>query len=129
MKRRVLVVDDNPGMRRLLQATLQQIECTTILAEDGETALTLARENELDAVLLDVNLPGLDGIQVCHAIRGDPATARVPVIMLTGRGDEEAQARAHAAGASAYLVKPSSPRVVKKVLLELIGDQEGTTRR
>jgi CheY-like chemotaxis protein len=127
--RRVLVVDDDAGMRRLLQATLRQIECTAILAEDGETALSLARQHEVDAVVLDVNMPGLDGIEVCHAIRGDPATAHVPVIMLTGRGDEESAARARAAGASAYLVKPSSLRVVKQVLLELIAGQEGTTRR
>ena len=121
MPRRVLVVDDDAGMRRLLQATLQQIHCTAILAEDGETALSLVQEQQPDAVLLDVNLPGLDGIQVCHAIRHDPATAGVPIIMLTGRGDAEAEARARAAGASAYLVKPSSPRVVKQVLLDLIG--------
>jgi two-component system phosphate regulon response regulator PhoB len=121
MPRRVLVVDDDAGMRRLLQVTLQQIQCTAILAEDGETALSLVHEQQPDAVLLDVNLPGLDGIQVCRAIRGHPATAKVPVIMLTGRGDEEAEANARAAGASAYLVKPSSPKIVKKVVLELIG--------
>ena len=121
MPRRVLVVDDDAGMRRLLQTTLQQIQCTAILAEDGETALSLARNHQPDAVLLDVNLPGLDGVQVCQAIRHDPATANVPIIMLTGRGDDEAEKRARAAGASAYLLKPSSPRTVKKVLLDLIG--------
>src|SRR5256885_17219024 len=102
MPRRVLVVDDDARMRRLLQATLQQIQCTAILAEDGETALTLVHDQQPDAVLLDVNLPGLDGIQVCEALRHDPATARLPIIMLTGRGDEEAESRARAAGASAY---------------------------
>jgi DNA-binding response OmpR family regulator len=128
-RRRVLVVDDDAGMRRLLQATLQQIQCTAILAEDGETAVSLAHEQQPDAVLLDVNLPGLDGIQVCEAIRQDPATARVPIIMLTGRGDEEAETRARKAGASAYLLKPSSPKLVKQVVLELIDGQDGTTRR
>jgi DNA-binding response OmpR family regulator len=119
--RRVLVVEDDAGMRRLLQVTLLQAECTPIMAEDGETALRLLDEQPPDAVLLDVNLPGLDGIQVCRAIRQHPATSRVPVIMLTGRSDQEAERRARAAGASAYLLKPSSPRVVKRVLLDLMG--------
>jgi DNA-binding response OmpR family regulator len=108
-------------MRRLLRATLEQVAFTPVLAADGETALVLVREQPPAAVLLDINLPGLDGISVCRTIKEQPETADLPVIMLTGRGDEDAEERARAAGAAAYLLKPCSPRQVQALLRTLLG--------
>jgi two-component system KDP operon response regulator KdpE len=99
----ILIVDDEPQIRRVLRATLSAEGYTIVEARDGQEALEKLRGERPDLVLLDVNMPIMDGLEACREIR---ATSRVPVIMLTVRGAEKDKVRALDAGADDYVVKP-----------------------
>ncbi|WP_219836496.1 response regulator transcription factor [Paenibacillus sp. R14(2021)] len=106
---RILVVDDEERIRRLLKMYLEKEGYLIEEAEDGETALRLATSGEFDLILLDVMLPGMDGIEVCTRLRQVKAT---PVIMLTAKGEEMNRVQGFEVGADDYVVKPFSPREV-----------------
>ena len=76
----------------------------------GERGISTARSQVFDLVLLDLMLPGMDGLEVCRALRGDPATARIPIIMVTARGEESDKVAGPEVGADDYITKPFSPR-------------------
>jgi two-component system KDP operon response regulator KdpE len=99
----VLVVDDEPQIRRVLRSTLSSEGYAVVEAANGQEALEKLRGERPDLILLDVNMPVLDGLQTCREIR---STSRVPVIMLTVRGAEKDKVRALDAGADDYVVKP-----------------------
>ncbi|QYR19945.1 response regulator transcription factor [Paenibacillus sp. sptzw28] len=106
---RILVVDDEERIRRLLKMYLEKEGYSIEEAEDGETALRLATVSDFDLILLDVMLPGIDGIEVCSRLRQVKAT---PVIMLTAKGEEMNRVQGFEVGADDYVVKPFSPREV-----------------
>ena len=106
---KVLVADDDADLRELIAFTLTQAGYFVIKAGDGPAAVRLFQAEAPDLVVLDVNMPGLSGFQVCEAIRRD---SRVPVMMLTVRGEEEDLVRALGLGADDYLTKPFSPRTL-----------------
>jgi DNA-binding response OmpR family regulator len=106
---KVLVADDDADLRELIGFTLSQAGYLVVKASDGPSALRSFQQESADLVLLDVNMPGLSGFQVCEAIR---ASSRVPVMMLTVRGEEEDLVRALGLGADDYLNKPFSPRTL-----------------
>ena len=114
----VLLADDNADMRHYLERLLAP-RYHVLAAADGEEALRLAEERELDLVLSDVMMPRLDGFGLIAALRAEPRTAALPVILLSARAGEEAVAEGMAAGADDYLVKPFSAR-------ELLARVEGT---
>jgi CheY-like chemotaxis protein len=101
---RVLVVDDEYDIRYLVQAALEH--CEVVTAADGPSALALLRHTDIDAVLLDVMMPGMDGFAVLRRIRGDEQYRELPVIMLTAKAGEHDHFRAYQDGADAYLTKP-----------------------
>ena len=101
---RVLVVDDEYDIRFLVQAALEQ--CEVLTAADGPSALALLRHAAIDAVLLDVMMPGMDGFAVLRRIRADDQYRDLPVIMLTAKAGEHDHVRAFRDGADAYLTKP-----------------------
>jgi CheY-like chemotaxis protein len=101
---RVLVVDDEYDIRYLVQAALEH--CEVLTAADGPSALALLRHTEIDAVLLDVMMPGMDGFAVLRRIRADEQYRELPVIMLTAKAGEHDHVRAYRDGADAYLTKP-----------------------
>ncbi len=106
---RVLIADDNPDMREYLArllATRWEVEC----AEDGRRALARARAKTPDLVLSDVMMPGMDGVSLLRALRADPRTSRVPVVLLSARAGEEAMLEGLETGADDYLVKPFAAR-------------------
>lgn len=105
----ILVVDDEERIRRLLRMYLEKEGYLIDEAEDGESALQLAVDRDYDLVLLDVMLPGIDGVEVCNRLREAKAT---PVIMLTAKGEETNRVQGFEAGADDYVVKPFSPREV-----------------
>lgn len=109
MKVHILVVDDEERIRRLLKMYLEKEGFTIDEAEDGESALQMAVENEYSLILLDVMLPGIDGTEVCTRLRQVKVT---PVIMLTAKGEEMNRVQGFEAGADDYVVKPFSPREV-----------------
>jgi DNA-binding response OmpR family regulator len=114
---KVLVADDDSDLRELIAFTLTQAGYLVIKAADGPAAVRRFAEESADLVLLDINMPGLSGFQVCEAIR---ARSRVPVMMLTVRGEEEDLVRALDLGADDYLTKPFSPRTLLARLKALL---------
>jgi two-component system alkaline phosphatase synthesis response regulator PhoP len=107
MNELILVVDDERGIVKLAQDYLEQGGFRVVTAADGRTALAAARHERPDLVVLDLNLPGLDGLDVCRALRRD---SDVPVIMLTARVDEADRLIGLELGADDYITKPFSPR-------------------
>ncbi|TLS53058.1 response regulator transcription factor [Paenibacillus antri] len=105
----ILVVDDEERIRRLLRMYLEKEHFLIEEAEDGETALHMALEKDYDLILLDVMLPGIDGVEVCSRLRVQKAT---PVIMLTAKGEEANRVQGFEVGVDDYVVKPFSPREV-----------------
>ncbi|MCC2684920.1 MAG: transcriptional regulator [Paenibacillaceae bacterium] len=105
----ILIVDDEERIRRLLRMYLEKEGYMISEAQDGESALQLASVQEFDLILLDVMLPGIDGIEVCSRLRQVKST---PVIMLTAKGEENNRVHGFEAGADDYVVKPFSPREV-----------------
>ncbi|WP_336771817.1 MULTISPECIES: response regulator transcription factor [unclassified Paenibacillus] len=106
---RILVVDDEERIRRLLKMYLEKEGYLIDEAEDGESALRLATVTDYALILLDVMLPGIDGVEVCSRLRQVKAT---PVIMLTAKGEEMNRVQGFEVGADDYVVKPFSPREV-----------------
>src|SRR5262245_41656408 len=108
---RVLIADDDPDIRELVQFTLEQAGHHVTSVGDGDTALAAARANgPFDLILLDVMMPRRTGIEVCEALRSDPAMRTVPILLLTAKAQEADVERGFAAGADDYIVKPFSPR-------------------
>jgi twitching motility two-component system response regulator PilG len=106
---RVLIVDDSPTVRRLVTITLERHGHEVTCAEDGMAALAQINETLPDLVLLDINMPRMDGFQLCKTIRSCPATRRVPVVMLTGRDGLAEKVRARMVGCEEFLSKPFEP--------------------
>ena len=106
----VLIVEDTPANMKLAVFLLQTAGHTVISTTDAEAALTLARDEKPDLILMDIQLPGMDGLQATGLLKADEATRGIPVIALTAlamKGDEE---RIRAAGCDGYIAKPLSYR-------------------
>ena len=106
----ILIVEDDPDIAELIALYLQKAGHRTEHVASGKVAVTRAREAEPDLIVLDVMLPGMDGLMVCQALRGDRATAAIPIIMLTARGDESDRIAGLELGADDSVTKPFSPR-------------------
>ena len=110
MSRDLLVVDDDPFIRRLITTTLEDVaEFRLLEAQDGDQALELADRHRPQIVLLDVDIPGADGIEVCRALRANPRTSEATIVMLTASHQDAVEVQAEAAGADLFLTKPFSP--------------------
>lgn len=102
----LLIADDNPGVRRVLVQMLGSAGMRTVTASNGEQALDGARRFRPDLIILDVRMPGRSGFEVCSELRGDAATSRIPILMLTGLGEAETEYEGIGSGADEYLYKP-----------------------
>jgi response regulator RpfG family c-di-GMP phosphodiesterase len=118
---RILLVDDDRRVRQLVGLTLPADDYELSFAEDGADAIRAAQRLHPDLILLDYAMPGIHGVDVCMAIRSDPSTARTPIIMLTGHGDDEIRQRSVAAGANGFLTKPFSPLSLEETIRALLG--------
>jgi two-component system phosphate regulon response regulator PhoB len=108
----VLIVDDEADLRTLLDFNLKKAGWRTDQATTGAEALTRARTQRPQVILLDLNLPDVSGIDVCRLLRGDPATRAIPIVMLTARGGESDRVHGLELGADDYVVKPFNVREV-----------------
>jgi two-component system cell cycle response regulator DivK len=116
---KILIVEDNPVNMKLAVILLNSANYTVLSATDAEAALSLARSERLDLILMDVQLPGMDGLQAVALLKRDEATRAIPVIALTAlamKGDEE---RIRAAGYDGYIAKP----IHRQKFLETIAAQ------
>lgn len=110
MKPKILVVDDEPEAVELVEFNLKQAGFDVTSAADGAEAVKKARAQPPDLVVLDLMLPEIDGLEVCKILRRDPATASIPILMLTARASEVDRVLGLELGADDYVTKPFSPR-------------------
>ena len=106
---RVLIVEDDRDIAALIAHYIEKAGNSAEIVADGGRALVVARDAPPDLIILDVMLPGLNGLDVCKALRAAPATSAVPIIMLTARGEESERIAGLDVGADDYVVKPFSP--------------------
>lgn len=116
----ILVVDDEPPIVDLVRFTLEDADVRVVEASDGAEALVLARRIKPDLILLDVQMPRINGLEVCRQLRREPALAHTPVVMLTAAGQEADRARGREAGADEYLTKPFSPLALLALVEALV---------
>jgi len=105
----ILLVEDDNDLREVVRITLERPTIHILEAPDGTSALRLAKETIPDLILLDWMMPGIQGLEVIEALRQDPDTAGIPIIMVTARDQAADVRRGLEAGAAAYLIKPFSP--------------------
>jgi len=110
--RHLLVVDDEPDIRELLEYNLTKNGFSVRSVATGEEALREAKDRPPDCILLDLMLPGLDGLEVCKKLRAEPRTQTVPILMTTAKGEEADVVVGLELGADDYIPKPFSPRVL-----------------
>ncbi len=103
---RILIVEDNQANMKLVSLLLQNVGHTVLCAVDAETGLTLARADQPDLILMDIQLPGMDGLAATALLKQDAATAAIPVIALTAMAMKDDREKTKAAGCDAYIAKP-----------------------
>ena len=116
----ILVVDDEPPILELVRYTLEDEQIRVLEAADGLQALEAALAARPDLILLDVQMPCLDGLEVCRRLRADPSLAGTRIVMLTAAGQDADRARGIAAGADEYLTKPFSPLALFTLVRSLL---------
>ena len=122
MSKKVLVVDDEERIRELAELALgRHPALEPLVAADGPSALQLCRDVHPDLVFLDVMMPGMDGYDVCRALKQDSATADIKVIVLTAFAQHSTMQQALAAGADDYMTKPFRPAQLVEKAIEILG--------
>ena len=109
-KAKILVVEDEPDILEVLQYNLSKEGFEVFSAQDGEAGLALAREKKPDLLLLDLMLPGMDGVEVCRQMQIDPETRTIHIVMLTAKGEESDVVLGLGVGADDYITKPFNTR-------------------
>ena len=122
--RKLLIADDEPGIRSLVRMTLEMDSCEILEAGNGHEALDVARAEHPDLVFLDVMMPGPSGIEVCRALKADPETKDITVILLTAKAQDRDREEGLAAGADGYFTKPFSPVALMSKVDEVLGDDQ-----
>ncbi len=116
MSKTILTVDDSPSMRMLLRASLVNAGYAVVEAEDGRDALDWLAENEPALVITDITMPNLDGFGLITALRAQPRLREIPVLVLTTECEPDKKAKARAAGATGWIVKPFDPEKLTAAL-------------
>lgn len=128
--RTVLLVDDNTELLFLLTTALEKLgEFRVVSAVNGADALQLYFDTQPDCVVIDVRMPGLDGYQLVRALRGDPASAQTPLIILSAMAQEKDQLAGLISGADEYLLKPVKPLDLITIIQRAIGVSEEERQR
>ncbi len=121
-QKRILLVEDNEFNRKIVRDLLSRQPYDLLEAQDGEAGVEAARRELPDLIIMDVQLPKISGLDATRRIRAEPATAKIPIIVVTSfalSGDDK---KAMDAGASAYLAKPYSPRQLLDAIRKMLGD-------
>jgi DNA-binding response OmpR family regulator len=120
---KVLIADDQANMRQLVRLTLETGRFEIFEADDGDSALEVARREQPDLVFLDWTMPGLAGVEVCRALRDDPAHDGMRIVMLTARTQNQDREAARAVGADDYITKPFSPLQLLEKVRDVLGPE------
>jgi response regulator RpfG family c-di-GMP phosphodiesterase len=124
---RILLVDDDPALRTLLRTTFEVADVTVVEAEDAVAARRKIRRSRPDVIVLDINMPGTTGLELCAELKSAPATRDLPIVLLTG--SESGAEAARKAGANAFVRKPFSPLELLSVAERLAGGLSGVPFR
>jgi two-component system, cell cycle response regulator DivK len=120
MSKRILVVEDTENNRRILNDLLTNAGFEVIEATDGEKGVAMAAERQPDLILMDIQLPVVDGYEATRRIKADPVLRKIPVIAVTSYALSGDEAEARAAGCEGYIAKPFSPRVILAKVREFL---------
>ncbi|MGL5821908.1 MAG: response regulator transcription factor [Sarcina sp.] len=130
LDKRILIVDDEAHIRELIKFNLEMNGFKTIQAADGKEALEVARERQVDLIILDLMLPVIDGFEVCKEVRKDSVIGNTPIIMLTAKGEEIDKIVGLEIGADDYITKPFSVReLIARVKAQLRRTNNSTTEK
>ncbi|MFA6142641.1 MAG: response regulator [Candidatus Omnitrophota bacterium] len=110
MKETILIVEDEKDIVKMLEYNLKKDGFSTLTARNGEDAISRVKKDLPDLVILDIMLPGIDGLEVCKALKNDSKTSHIPIVMLTAKGQESDKIVGLELGADDYVTKPFSPR-------------------
>ena len=117
---RILIAEDVADIAQVLRIGLEREGFTVVIAHDGNTALSRALDGDIDLAILDIRMPGLDGMAVLREVRAIPTLQQYPIIMLTANITQEEMADGFAAGADAYIIKPFRISAVATKIRELL---------
>ncbi len=126
MTKRILVIEDQEDNRRILRYLLRSVDYEVIEAVTGEEGVTLAERERPDLILMDIQLPGLDGYEATRRIKGNAALRHIPIIVVTSYALSGDDVKAFAAGCDAYVTKPFSPRQLLATIRERLAEPEGS---
>lgn len=118
--KRVLVVDNENFVRELIKIKLGRCGLTVLEATNGLEAVEMARTLKPDMILMDVMMPKMNGFEACEKLKADPDTARIPIVMLTARGEQTSLEEGLALGATDYMSKPFSPQKLAELVIEIL---------
>ncbi|MER0239547.1 response regulator [Fulvimarina sp. MAC8] len=121
MSKTILMVDDSASVRQMVGMTLKQAGYSVVEASDGSEALQKATASRVDAVITDLNMPGMDGLTFIRKYRASPSSSGVPIVFLTTESDEGLKAQAKQAGATGWMVKPFKPDQLLAVMRKVAG--------
>ena len=121
MTRRVLLIEDEANIAEAIRFILSRDGCEVQVQSDGNAALAAVATFAPDLVVLDLMLPGLSGLEILTALRADPATAALPVLMLTAKGQGRDREAAERAGVSAFMTKPFANADIRAAVRDLLG--------
>lgn len=116
----ILVVDDSTTMRQMVSFTLTSAGHDVVEAADGNEAVQAASSNKFDLVITDVNMPGMNGIDLVRTLRGMPEGKFIPMLVLTTESEQSIKQRGREAGATGWIVKPFSPEVLLATLKKVL---------
>ena len=121
MAKEILIVDDSASIRQMVEATLKSANYRVTLAQDGQDALDRCKATRFDFVLIDQNMPRMDGLTPIKSLRAMSAFARTPIIVLTTEASDDMKARGKAAGATGWMVKPFDPQKLLDITRRVLG--------
>ena len=122
--KRILIAEDEQPVARIVQVNLGREGYEVDWVPDGVAALAAVAENPPDLVILDVTMPQMDGFEVLRRLKSDPETSELPVIMLTGKSDDESVFKGWAEGVHSYMTKPFDPRDLTLMVERVLSDSE-----
>jgi two-component system cell cycle response regulator DivK len=121
----ILIIEDNPANMKLACLLMRNVGHQVLTARDAETGLTIARSEHPDLVLMDIQLPGMDGFAATAVLKADATTRAIPVVALTSMAMKEDRARSEAAGCDAYIAKPLRYRELYAAIEQLLAGKAG----
>ena len=123
MKKRILLVDDDPDILKVNRILLEREGYDVLTATDGEEALDLVKQGEVDLMVLDIMMPGVDGFEVCQRLKEDDESFQIPVLMLTAKTELADKILGYFVGAADYLSKPYDKAVLLGKIRNLLGER------